>query len=304
MPSPESKRLRATLVNDRTTVGTPVETLRREWEAAVRALSLPSNIAITAVDAGGVPAERIECADTPKSPNLIVWLHGGGFNSGSCKTHRDLAARMARAAATPVLTVDYRLAPEFPCPAAVEDAATAYRWLLRSGFSAEQIAIAGDSAGGGLAVAVLAKLRDEGVAMPAAVALMSPWVDLAHSGDSLQSRADVDPLTSQEGLQEAAGYYLGDRDPRDPLASPLYAELRGLPPMLIHVGDHEVLLSDATRLAEKARQAGVEVQIDVWDEMWHCWHAWSEDLPEARDALAQMAQFIRRRLTATPLPDR
>jgi acetyl esterase/lipase len=195
-----------------------------------------------------------------------------------------------------VLLIDYRLAPEHPCPAAIEDAAQAYRWLLQQGIAPGQIAIGGDSAGGGLALAALVELRDSGVDMPAAAFMISPWVDLALTGESLQTRAQVDPLSSCEGLHAAAQLYLAGRDPRDPRASPLYADMHNLPPLLIHAGDHEVLLSDATRLAAKAEVSGVEVRLEIWEEMWHVWHAWAADLPEAREAIERIGAFVRQKL--------
>jgi epsilon-lactone hydrolase len=192
--------------------------------------------------------------------------------------------------------LDYRLAPEHPCPAALEDAVAGYRWLLERGVRPEQIVIGGDSSGGGLALATLVRLREQGVALPAAGVLLSPWVDLTIAGPSIQTRAAIDPLVSPESLRLAAGYYLGGADPRMTLASPLYADLRGLPPLLIQAGDHEVLLSDATRLAEQARAAGVDVTLDVWDEMWHVWQAWAEILPEGQQAIERIGAFIRRQL--------
>lgn len=222
---------------------------------------------------------------------MPIPAYGGGYSQGSSKTHRELGARLARLTAMRIVTINYHLASEFLFPAAVEDAA-AYRCLLASGLPAQSIVIAGDSAGGGLALAALLMLRDAGVPLPLATVLLLPWADLSLSGDSMQSRAALDPLVSRESLQAAAQHYLGAHDPRDPLVSPVYATLHDLPPMLTHVGDHEVLLSDAMRLAEHAQQAGVAVQLEVWEEMWHVWHDWAEDLPEARNALARVAQVL------------
>jgi acetyl esterase/lipase len=198
--------------------------------------------------------------------------------------------------------VDYRLAPEYPFPAAIEDVTKAYRWLIKSGTQPHQIIMGGDSSGGGLAMSTLLSLRDSGDPLPSAVILLSPWLDLALTGESLVSRAHLDPLVSQEGLRACAKHYIGDRDPKDPLISPLYADLHSLPPMLIHVGDHELLLSDAIRLADRAQAANVEVKLDVWPEMWHVWHAWAASLPEGQEALNQIGGYVRRylpRVTAT-----
>jgi acetyl esterase/lipase len=276
-------------------VDTPIEQQRQEWESSVEAANLRLPAVVTAVDLDGIYGEWVRVANSDEA-SVILFLHGGGFNAGSCKTHRALATHVAQAAGARALLVDYRLAPEHPCPAAIEDAVQAYRWLLQQGIMPGQIAVVGDSAGGGLALAVLIALRDRGVAGPSAATLLSPWLDLALRGESIHTRAQLDPLTSYDDLRRAALLYLGDLEPDDPRASPLYADLHQLPPLLIHAGDHEVLRSDATRLAEKAAAAGVPVQIEIWDDMWHVWHAWADDLPEARAAIAQVGQFIRRHL--------
>ena len=274
----------------------PIEAQRQEWEDAVAPVNARLDASVTPVDLDGLPGEWVAARGTDDT-GVLLFLHGGGYNAGSCKTHRDMAARLARAARVRVLLIDYRLAPEHPCPAAIEDAAQAYRWLLRQSIVPGQITIGGDSAGGGLALATLIELRDSGADMPAGAFMISPWIDLALAGESMQTRAHIDPLSSYEGLHAAAQLYLAGRNPRDPRASPLYADLRNLPPLLIHAGDHEVLLSDAIRLAEKAKAAGVQVQLEIWDEMWHVWHAWAEELPEAREAIARIGAFVRQRLT-------
>jgi acetyl esterase/lipase len=172
----------------------------------------------------------------------------------------------------------------------------AYRWLFAQAIWPEQIVIGGDSSGGGLAVATMLGLREHAIALPAAGVLISPWLDLTLTGPSIDSRAKIDPVVSREGLQLAASYYLGTADAKTPLASPVYAELHGLPPLLIQVGDDEVLLSDSTRLAEQASAAGVEVALDVWDGMWHVWPAWAAVLPEGQQAIDRIGAFIRGRL--------
>ncbi len=294
MPSSESKRIRAMLVNGRESVGMPVQQLRQEWEDAVAGVPPPPDVTVPSVDVDGISGEWVARADRETSGTVILFLHGGGHNAGSCRTHRDLGARLAEAASARVLLIDYRLAPEFPFPAALEDAVAAYRWLLRTGFAPDRIVLGGDSSGGGLALAALVKLRDDGEPLPAAAFLVSPWVDLTLSDSSIQSRATVDPLVSIEGLRAAARYYLDDHDPRDPLASPLYANLHGLPPLLIQVGDHELLLGDASRLYETAKSAGVDVELEIWNEMWHVWHGWAGDLPEGREAFACIGQWLSR----------
>jgi acetyl esterase/lipase len=293
MASPESQRIRATFVRTQEPAAAPLESQRQEWEAAVAAINLQLDAVVIPVDLDGIYGEWVTDRDNDAA-GVLLFLHGGGYNAGSCKTHRALAAHLARAARTRVLLIDYRLAPEHPCPAAIEDAVYAYRWLLQQGNAPRQIAIGGDSAGGGLALATLIALRDRSVEGPAAAFLLSPWLDLALRGESMQTRAQLDPLTSHNGLREAAKLYLGDLAPDEPRASPLYADLHQLPPLLIHVGDHELLRSDATRLTEKATAAGVPVQLAIWDDMWHVWHAWADELPEARAAIVQVGEFVRR----------
>ena len=295
MASPESRRIRATFVSNQETGNTPIEAQRQEWEAAVAATNLQLDAVVTPIDLNGISGEWITVDDCDPE-GVLLFLHGGGYNSGSCKTHRALAAHVARAAHTRVLLIDYRLAPEHPCPAAINDAVFAYRWLLQQGITPQQIVIGGDSAGGGLALAALIALRDSGTAAPAAAFLLSPWLDLALHGESMHTRAQLDPLTSYDDLRQAAMLYLGSLAPDDPRASPLYADLHRLPALLIHVGDHEVLRSDATRLAEKAQAAGVPVQLEIWDDMWHVWHSWADELPEARAAIAQIGAFVRQHL--------
>jgi acetyl esterase/lipase len=295
MASPESDRIRAALASNREPPDTPLAVQRQEWIAAAAQVALPPGITVDPVDVAGMGGEWIGSPQAAPD-QALYFLHGGGYSSGSCVTHRELAARLCLAAGVRVLLVDYRLAPEHRFPAAVEDAAAGYRWLIEGGVRPESIAVGGDSAGGGLALATLLRLRELAVALPAAGVLISPWTDLALTGDSIQSRAAVAPMGSPEILERAAADYLGDSDPQNPLASPLYADLRGLPPLLIHVGDHELLLSDSTRLAERARAAGVEVALEVWDAMWHVWHAWAGELPEGQQAIDRIGAFIRQQL--------
>jgi epsilon-lactone hydrolase len=295
MASPESRQIRATLVNDREALDIPLAVQRQEWQAAAEQSPLPPGITIAAASMAGVPSEWVSSSQAA-SGQVLYYLHGGGYSAGSCVTHRDLAVRLCLASGARVLLADYRLAPEYPFPAAVGDAVAGYEWLVASGIRPQQIVVGGDSSGGGLALAALLALRERAADLPAAALLLSPWLDLALAGPTLQSRAAADPLCSAEGLRAAAELYLGGADTRTLLASPLYADLRGLPPLLIQVGDDEVLLSDSTRLAEQARAAGVDVTIEVWKEMWHVWHAWAALLPEARQAIERAGAFIRRRI--------
>ncbi len=267
---------------------------RRAGEEAMAGQSpLPENVYVEEVTAVTVPALLI-AAEGTRDERVILYLHGGGYCVGSPRTHRDFAWRLSAASAARVLLPDYRRAPEHPFPTAVDDAVAAYRWLLVEGIDPAHLVIAGDSAGGGLALAALVRLRDEGERLPAAAALLSPWVDLALTGNSLQSKAAEDPVLSPAQLQEFAELYLGDADPRTPLASPLYADLAGLPPLLIQAGGAEILLDDAVRLAERAEAAGVEVTLDVWPEMIHVWQGFAGFLPEGQTAVTKLGAFIRK----------
>lgn len=295
MVSPECKQTRATLVNDREMLGVPLSVRRQEWQSAAAQVVLPPNITIRPFDAPGVAGEWLSSSGSV-AQSVLLYLHGGAYIAGSCLTHRELAARLCLTSGVHVLLIDYRLAPEHPFPAAIEDAAASYHWLLRRAIPPEQIIIGGDSAGAGLAVATLLWIREQKLPLPAAGVLLSPWVDLALTGPSLQTRAAIDPVCSYEGLLLAAKLYLADADAQTALASPLYAELHGLPPLLIQVGDHEVLLSDSTRLAERAQAAGVEVCLEIWEELWHVWHGWAGVLPEGQQAIVRIGSFIRQRL--------
>src|SRR5215470_9804425 len=223
------------------------------------------------VDAGGVKAEWIVPPNASED-RVILYLHGGGYVMGSINTHRAMVARIARSSQARALALDYRLAPEHPFPTAVDDATAAYRWLLSQNINPSRIVVAGDSAGGGLTLATLLALRDAKVPLPAAGVCLSPWVDMEGTGASMTTRAKADPVVQKQGLLGMAQLYLGGKDPKSPLAAPLHADLRGLPPLFIHVGDAETLLDDSTRVAEKAKKAGVKVDLEVWSEMPHVWH--------------------------------
>jgi monoterpene epsilon-lactone hydrolase len=246
------------------------------------------------VNANGVDAEWIT-APGAAADRVVLYLHGGGYILGSVKTHRDLIGRISRAAHARALALNYRLAPEHPFPAAVDDALAGYRYLLDNGVRPSRITIAGDSAGGGLTVATLVAIRDAGLHLPGAGVCMSPWVDLEETGESMTTRAKADPVVQREGLIGMAQAYLGGKDARTPLASPLYADLKGLPPLLIQVGDAETLLDDSTRIAERARAAGIKVTLEVWPEMIHVWQLFASFLPEGQEAVEGIGKFIRER---------
>lgn len=243
------------------------------------------------ISANGVPGEWIIPEGT-ENEHIILYLHGGSYSAGSPHSHRALAGNIAYAAKARALTIDYRLAPEHPYPAALEDALTAYKWLIEKHAKPEQITIAGDSAGGGLTIALLLALRDLDIPMPASAVVLSPWTDLSASGESWQTNAKSDYVINGESLRVSAQLYLDRADPRDPLASPVYANLAGLPPLLIQVGSDEILLSDSTRLAEHARRADVDVKLEIWDGMQHVWHFAANIVPEAREAIKKIGEFI------------
>lgn len=254
----------------------------------------PDGVTCTPVDAGGVSAEWSVAAGVDEA-KVVLYVHGGGYVMGSAGSHRDMTGRLSKAAGARVLSLNYRLAPEHPFPAPVDDAVAAYRWLLAQGISPGNIAVAGDSAGGGLAIATLLALRDAGEPLPAAGIGISAWVDMEGTGESMTTRAAVDPVVQKEGLLGMAKLYLGDADPKSPLAAPLHADLGGLPPLLLQVGDAETLLDDSMRLAEKARAAGVDVTLKVWDEMPHVWHLFAPILPEGRQAIDEIGSFVQAR---------
>lgn len=254
----------------------------------------PEGVTCTPVEAGGVSAEWSVAAGVDET-KVVLYVHGGGYVMGSAGSHRDVTGRLSKASGARVLSLNYRLAPEHLFPAPVDDAVAAYRWLLAQGISPGNIAVAGDSAGGGLAIATLLALRDAGEPLPAAGIGISPWVDMEGTGESMTTRAAVDPVVQKEGLLGMAKLYLGDADPKNPLAAPLHADLAGLPPLLLQVGDAETLLDDATRLTEKARAAGVDVTLKVWDEMPHVWHLFAPILPEGRQAIDEIGSFFQAR---------
>jgi epsilon-lactone hydrolase len=232
----------------------------------------------------------------------MLYLHGGGYVTGSVASHRTLVSQLAKEAGCRALAVEYRLAPENPYPAAVEDAVKAYGWMIANGYEARDIVLAGDSAGGGLAVAAMLKLREAGSPMPAAALLLSPWTDLEVKGDSVRTVERKDPMLSARALRRDARVYLGKADARDPLASPIYADLEGLPPMLIQAGTREILLDDSTRLAERARECGVEVELDVREGMFHVWQFFTPLVPESNAAIERLARFAREKTVKGPKP--
>ena len=278
-----------------------VEELRAGMEQMMGVLPVVEGVVTKPVDAGGVPAEwtSAEGPSAGSARGTLLYLHGGGYFQGSITTHRRLVASLCLAAGTRGLSAGYRLAPEHPHPAAVEDAVAAYRWLIGpAGEDPSRVIVAGDSAGGGLSAALLVALRDAGDPLPAGAYLLSPWTDLASTGESLKTRAEADPMIDPSDTNRITSYYVPDGDLRNPLVSPLYADLTGLPPLLVHVGDAEVLLDDAIRLADRARGAGVPVELEVWPEAFHVFQMLAGMLPEADEAIAQAGAWMVKRLEA------
>jgi epsilon-lactone hydrolase len=252
-----------------------------------------ADVELNPVDAGGVPAEWSSVPGSNPS-HVILFFHGGGYCSGSIRSHRRMVSEAGRAAVARTLAVGYRLAPEHPFPAALDDAASAWRYLRAQGIAAAHIAVGGDSAGGGLTVALINKLREDGEHPPGCAWLVSPWTDLTMSGATLASKDAVDPLIHKSYLEELASAYVpAGMDRKDPRVSPLYARLEGFPPTLIQVGSAETLLSDATRFAEALGTANVAVALEIWPHMIHAWHLWNAHLKAGRRALASAGAFIK-----------
>jgi monoterpene epsilon-lactone hydrolase len=272
---------------------TTLAEMRKGWDDLFANTELTVGAKSEPVDADGVRAEWI-AASGAAADRAILYLHGGGYVLGSLHSHRDMCERLSRAAQARVLALEYRLAPEHPFPAAVEDATAAYQWLLKQGLRPKRIAIAGDSAGGGLTFATLLALKRGGSPMPACATPLSPWVDLEGLGDSMTSKDSEDPMVHKPLVEEMAKTYVPSGDFRNPLAAPLYGDLAGLPPLLIQVGSRETLLDDAVRIADKAKRAGVDVEIEVWPGQIHVWQIFASRLDEGEQAIQKLGAFIRK----------
>lgn len=267
---------------------------RREFERTAARYGPPRDVRIRSETIAGVDGDWLVPPGCDEAP-LLYFLHGGAYVMGSSRTHRRMLACLAKAAAVRAYLPNYRLAPEHPFPHGIEDASNVYRELLMRGESPSRIAIGGDSAGGGLTMATLLTLRERDVPMPAGTVLLSPWLDLTASGESMHSRAGIDPLFRPQHMPGAADFYCDRHSRRDPRVSPVFADVSGLPPTLVQVGDHEILLSDATRIVERLTQAGVPATLDVWPEMWHVFQFFAGLMPEATRAIGQLAIFLSER---------
>ncbi|MEO8713375.1 MAG: alpha/beta hydrolase [Acetobacteraceae bacterium] len=269
-----------------------VALMRRDFDMLAQLYPTPRDVTIEPVTANGVTAEWTATPDA-RDDTAILYVHGGGYVVGSLLSHRHVVAEIGRAAHARTLALHYRLAPEHQFPAPVEDTLAAYRFLLERGTRPGRIAIAGDSAGGGLTVAAMVAIRDAGLPQPACGWAISPWVDMEAVGESIAGNAARDPTVTEAILVEMAGRYLGGADPRAPLAAPLYADLAGIAPLLIQVGSVEILLDDAIRLARVAAMADVAVDLQIWPEMIHVWHLFHPELKAGRRAIAAGGAFIR-----------
>lgn len=300
MSGAESLQIRSYLLAQKAAQGAPppLDELRAFYDVLIEnyvghSIPLPEGTQVESVDADGIPAAWIYPPDAD-AKRTVLYLHGGAYILGSIKSHRDLVARIGHVAGVRSLLIDYRRAPEHPFPAAVDDALIAYRWLLAQGTLPGHIILAGDSAGGGLALALLQILRDKNVPLPAGVVLLSPWTDLVGTVESRTTRDADDPIWSGKAINALAGFYAGTEDAHHPLISPINADLRGFPPLYIDVGSDEVLLDDSLQVAEHARTANVPVELTVWDDMWHVFQQYASILPEGQQSLENIGRFIRR----------
>lgn len=292
MPSQEFNQLLDFIKKLPDNSGLSMEERRAAMEANFSILPTAKGVTSEPVRIGQMQAEWIIPSEV-KNGAVILYLHGGGYCLGSISTHRSMVSFLVKTAKAKALIIDYRLAPENPFPAAVEDSIAAYSWLLAQGISPNRLVISGDSAGGGLTVATLVALKQKGELLPAAAVCLSPWVDLETIGNSMKTKADADPIIKKKELLDMARAYLGTTDPRTPLASPLYSDLKELPPLLIQVGTAEILLDDATRLVERAKNAGLKVSLKSWENMIHVWQVFvGLEIPESKDAIDEIAKFI------------
>jgi len=292
MPSDDIKKVREMIAGLPPGTGMSIPERRATMDAWDKAYPVADDVTVALAKVAEVPVEWITAPNASEDA-VLLFLHGGGYVIGSPNSHRHLVANLSEETGLQSLLVDYRLAPEDPFPAAVEDAISVYAALLTHGFEAEEIVVAGDSAGGGLVLAMMLAARDADLPLPAAGICLSPWNDLTGTAKSLKINASVDPTVTKESLDFFASKYLGDEDAQNPYASPLFGDLTGLPPLLIQVGSVEVLLDDAVLLAERAKEAGVSVTLEVWDEMIHVWHRYYPILQEAQEANARIGEYVR-----------
>ena len=279
----------------------PLAVERAEWEQEAAAVPLPEGTKLAKADMGGVPAEWVTCGPVDDA-GAVLLLHGGGYRAGSIITHRGFAARLSRRFGLRVCLPDYRLAPEHPYPAALEDALAAFAAMQADGVPASEIVVVGDSAGGGLAIALMLALKDRELAQPAGTIAMSPWTDLECLGPSYVTNLETDPNMSRDGLISAGHEYRGTLPANDPRVSPINADLSGLPPTLVQAGGGEIMLSDSTIFVEHAARAGSPVRIEIAPELWHVFQSGPDEIPEVDAAMKNCAHFVSRALKGEPKP--
>lgn len=253
-------------------------------------LRLPENVNVINIDAGGVAAKWVYQKDADQK-RVVIHLHGGAYDSGSANTHKSLAASISRFSKAWVLLPEYRLAPEYRFPSALSDSLSVYIWLINQGIAPSNIIISGDSAGGGLAISTIFALRNKNYPLPAGIVCISPWTDLSREGRSHITKAEEDPLFTEGDIKEAALNYTKEQNLKDPFISPVYGDFQGFPPLLIQVGDKELLLSDSIKMKEKAEATGAVVTLEVWEGMWHDWHMMGNLIPESRRAIKAIGEF-------------
>ena len=269
-----------------------IDQLRKETEDAGNKIPLPKNTKFKRISIGNIDAEWITCGES-ESNKIFMFMHGGGYYRGSIASTRATVARISAEAKVRCLSIEYRLAPEYPFPAAIDDTYTAYNWLLKKGVKPKNIIVSGQSAGGGLCLALLLKLKDKNFFQPRGAIALSPWTDLTQSGKTMKINADIDPVISKKYLDRMANLYLAKTPNTSPLASPLYGELSGLPPLLVQVGSAETMLDDSRRFVEKAKEAKVDVQIEVYKDMFHGWHSSAHILKDGEKAIKNIGLFCR-----------
>lgn len=268
-----------------------VKKSRDGLEDLAKLLKIPKDVTCVPLDVKGIPAEWVSAPEA-REDKIIFYLHGGGYVSGSLNSHRELVSRLSRTTMARALMIEYRLAPEHPFPAAVEDSTKAYKWLIEDqNINPKNIIIMGDSAGGGLTFATLINLRDKGEPLPAAGVGISPWTDLGITQESYRTNRKIDPFISIYGIMFSAELYLGDTDYKNPLASPIYADLKGLPPIYIQVGTAELLYDDSVVIAKRAKEAGVDVTLDIWEDMPHVFPAFAAVAPEGQKGIEKIGEF-------------
>ena len=270
----------------------PVPKMRDRLDMVGRLGRKAKHVAIESTEVAGLHTEWYR-PQQPLAGKVFLYLHGGAYALGSCDSHRALATSIAAAANVETLLPEYRLAPEHPFPAGLQDCVAVYHALLEKGYAPDDIIIGGDSAGGGLTAATMLQLRHDGVPLPRAAVLLSPFLDVSASGETMKTRLERDPWFEPDKIAVVVGHYCPNEDLRNPLLSPVFANVAGLPPTLIHVGDHEILLSDSTRFADKLREAGIDVELEVFPELWHVFQLFVGAMPESRAAINKIGAYIK-----------